>query len=60
MLEICGIKCSYPQDICSFYTDIRLHTTREFTDSRTDTLNTSQTSKLIKVSMTDTSIQVNV
>lgn len=60
MLEICGIKCRYPKDICSFYRDTRLQTTKEFTDSRTDTWNTSQTSRLIKVAMTDTSIQVKV
>jgi hypothetical protein len=59
VLEICGIKCRYLHDICSFI-ETGLHTTREFTDSLFDTWNTSQTSKLIKVAMTNTSIQVKV
>jgi len=39
---------------------IRLHTTIKFTGSLIDTWNTSQTSKLIKVAMTDTSTQVKI
>jgi hypothetical protein len=39
---------------------IQLHSTIEFTGSLIDTWNTSQTSKLIKVAMTDTSTQVKI
>jgi hypothetical protein len=39
---------------------IRLHTTIKFTGSLIDPWNTSQTSKLIKVAMTDTSTQVKI
>ena len=50
----------YALEICRFYRRLRLHTMIEIRDSLIGTWSTSQTSKLIKVAMTDTSCQVKL